>query len=713
MEPSRSSLQTREPSVGRRLVRRKPAAADVAQITDTLVSLGCLIAADAARDSAAPGGKVEERFVAAQDFNALRQLLAAAAAKCAPNEELRSLHVFETLAGGMGSAPGVVSSSTYAPSAEWEPLLTQHLGALPTLGAMLKYHAADEVQKALLAAADINSFQRHLTTFLLHDLLPRITTLALEPLLLKLLEEAQVLNAAEQAHLRQQPLVFLPGASGSPTDARLLPASRFWEPPVGMPDCIKRLVDPAGQDFFLLPAAYAAPVVLRTLAAVGLQADLSAPIFKYCVQRFVAKAWAARELDEEAILATGIALAQQLTPARINDLSRHAVFWQDSNSWQTYAGFLLTTRFIPMASLAGLPKPYSLKPWRRPASQPQLTSFAEAEDHEHYALVYTAVPVINAALTDLKETRTALGQVEPMPRLENVLNHLVKLACPNGGIADQCRDMRDNAQALGHLLTDTERAYKLLLAATQNPIGYAVPLGQGGSVSRLIEKKLARKRWVLLPDSYRFVKASELCFNLQPGQSTPGMYPVPPALQAWDRDLLKRLGACDALDGAPVIAAPQGNPVRERLARGSIADDFNDPKWADAMVALKGCENRPLHLHRVLVAPHCESLAARWSGPWDETRRVTIIDGRICPACGIEASYGMLVTFLRFFYTGEVTLQEPAPEGKTRVDLLAELLALADCYGVPFILHTCEYLLRPETAAYRGLPAELQHKVAK
>ena len=131
-------------------------------------------------------------------------------------------------------------------------------------------------------------------------------------------------------------------------------------------------------------------------------------------------------------------------------------------------------------------------------------SLADSADHSHYRLVALAVPVIDNAHGDTHELRAKLG-LPTEPDLKHVVDHMLKMAAA-GHL--KAMSQQTSNPLTGLLLEDIKQAYQYIVHHVRQS------LASGGSLLETLKPRLAEGCWVLVSD-YKFVRPSELCFDLE------------------------------------------------------------------------------------------------------------------------------------------------------------------------------------------------------
>ena len=149
------------------------------------------------------------------------------------------------------------------------------------------------------------------------------------------------------------------------------------------------------------------------------------------------------------------------------------------------------------------------------------------------------------------------------------------------------------------------------------------------------------------------------------------------------------LGIIDLQSATPPVKQLHDNPITaETTLAEYFAGAFNNPSMYTNAVVHVG--SQAIHIHKVVIAQACRTLATQWGPLWAGSNHVMVLDV-YCEATGRNVSYAGALIFFKFLYTGAITW----PEGEPDPDSAFELLVMASLYDVPFLVCAAEMVLRP------------------
>ncbi len=123
--------------------------------------------------------------------------------------------------------------------------------------------------------------------------------------------------------------------------------------------------------------------------------------------------------------------------------------------------------------------------------------------------------------------------------------------------------------------------------------------------------------------------------------------------------------------GAPLVKQ------RHRVARNLAAKFNNQEHFPNAIVEAEG---KHIHVHTLIIGKTSEALAKCWSSDvWDNAGGIISLSHN-CPGLG-DITYPIALTFLEFFYTGQVRWPAVTPDATTA----AQILVLADKYDIQYL----------------------------
>jgi len=378
------------------------------------------------------------------------------------------------------------------PNAAWE----QHLPDLPPIRFFtpIRFHSASPAHQTLVNHACLQTPE--LSEFLNSAILPS-------------------LQAAEE-HNGNHEALLLHALDDLANDPDFAPTMPTRLPIDGVLQNVSRLVDSSSwlfrtlfssqhphPDYQLLPAQYATVQRLSVLKKVQLAHEESPDpqFFLACASQF-ARVMGTLSRDDQ--LRCSLALVK-LLQEQADAYSHHV-----RGAWSTVRYTLAGMRIFPTADL---PPPYNAYAWQwRP-----FCSLVESEDHEHYRLVSTAVPVISNSVLGTQYLRRKLG-LPTHASVLRVIDHLVNMA---GSEAAGClRQTGAATQALRQqLLADFQKGYHIIVGAA------SLLLTQPADVTTLnsMSQHLASSQWLLVSGGF-FVSPQSVYFGLQ--QDTGGGKPT-------------------------------------------------------------------------------------------------------------------------------------------------------------------------------------------
>ena len=246
--------------------------------------------------------------------------------------------------------------------------------------------------------------------------------------------------------------------------------------------------------------------------------------------------------------------------------------------------------------------------------RPALVSLRDSECCTHGSLLASQVPLTAVATATLREL---LGQPAG-PSLARVLQHLISFTGPHG-IAHQ------RLQA-GEGWRQAEEDLQLLYDHT---LYAAAAAGPGSAVWSQVVEALQNATYVRVQQDTAggsgqrllFVKPQQLCFNLDAPRVS--CYPVPKITTKLTAPQYRQLMlAQGALDGdLPNTEKPSCQPIStearftapcQKAFLDALPSLFDSSVWSDLTVIVGG---EHILLHRIVIAPHSEPLAAMWRGP--------------------------------------------------------------------------------------------------
>ena len=132
--------------------------------------------------------------------------------------------------------------------------------------------------------------------------------------------------------------------------------------------------------------------------------------------------------------------------------------------------------------------------------------------------------------------------------------------------------------------------------------------------------------------------------------------------------------------GAPLCKQRHSNPW-------NLAAKFNNLKhFPNAIVEAEG---QHIHVHTFIIGNTSEALAKCWSNDiWHNADGIISLS-HDCPGLG-DITYPIALTFLEFFYTGQVRW----PDGTPDVTTAAQILVLAYKFDVPYLVCEAEMALQ-------------------